>query len=548
MAKKITKEEFLKRAVEIHGDKYHFNYDKVVFKKATDEVIITCEKHGDFVVAAISHVNKDRRKCPQCPNRSQMTTKEFVKKAIEVHGDRHDYTKTNYKGAHKDVLIRCKRHDCEFWMRPDSHIHQKQKCPQCGLAERLSPLRKTTEQFIIKAKAKWEERYDYSITEYKNKITKLKYKCNQHGIIEQLPKLHIRSGCPYCNGRGISKHTPQTFVEKARARHGDKYDYSKVDLSGIHDKITIVCPLHGEFVQAAYIHFICGCPKCDIEKTSSRAEKDALEFIKANYAGMVIGPDRSVLDGKEIDIYMPELKTGIEYHGMYWHIESQYGIKKHHNKANLAKEKGIRLIQVYEDEWINSREIVESRIKGLLGKHDKIHARKTKIREVSKTKEREFITKTHIQGYRNSEVAIGLFLADELVACMTFCRSRFDKKINWELLRFSSKLNTRVVGGASKLLSHFLADHKGSLISYSDRRWSNGDMYEKLGFKYAGTSNPGYKYYNLSDKTLHSRIKFQKHRLSKLPVFDANLTEYENMKMNGFDRIWDAGVDRWIIE
>jgi hypothetical protein len=153
-----------------------------------------------------------------------------------------------------------------------------------------------------------------------------------------------------------------------------------------------------------------------------------------------------------------------------------------------------------------------------------------------------FFDGTHIQGAVGASVAYGLLLNGEIVAAMSFGRSRYSKKAEWELLRFSNKLHTSVVGGASRLFRHFIKEKSPtSVISYSDLRWNTGALYTKIGFTQTGVSGPNY-WYTKDYKTLESRIKYQKHKLSAmLDAFVPEQTEWENMSNNGFDRIWDCG-------
>ena len=120
-------------------------------------------------------------------------------------------------------------------------------------------------------------------------------------------------------------------------------------------------------------------------------------------------------------------------------------------------------------------------------------------------------------------------------------------KYNYELIRYSSELNTNVIGGASKLLSHFIKEHEGTIVSYADRRWSNGNLYKTLGFEFDGFIKPGYVYYNIKNKTIHNRMMFQKHLLKNLPIYDEKLTESDLMKINGYEKIWNAGNTRCIF-
>lgn len=244
-----------------------------------------------------------------------------------------------------------------------------------------------------------------------------------------------------------------------------------------------------------------------------------------------------------------ELKLAIEFNGLYWHSEQAGKSNKYHlNKTQKAKEAGYTLIHIFEDEWSFSKEIVESRLQHLLGVTTKgIYARKTEVRQVLRAEANEFFIKTHIQGACSFSKAYGLYLDNILVACMSFGINRFTKKGDMELIRYSTLGS--VVGGFSKLLKHYLKMNPEiqGLTSYSDRRWSTGNVYLNNGFKYVSSSPPSYFYSNNDLKRIN-RIQCQKHKLVALlgeDKVDINKTEVENMIANGYTRIFDCGTDKW---
>jgi very-short-patch-repair endonuclease len=246
---------------------------------------------------------------------------------------------------------------------------------------------------------------------------------------------------------------------------------------------------------------------------------------------------RQIITPKEIDIYIKELNIGIEFDGFYWHDD-----KDDTTKTKLAKEHGVRLIRVFEDEYKHKKEIVLSRLSSILGKSEnKIYARNCTIKEIDSETSRKFLESNHIQGNVNASVKYGLFHEEILVAVMTFSRPRYDKTSEWELIRFASILNTNVVGGASKLFSHFkkIVNPK-SIVSYCDLRYGTGVVYEKLGFTFSHQTNSNYFYYKGGMR--HSRVKFQKHKLEGLlEYFDPLKSETENMSNNGYLKIHDSG-------
>ena len=287
------------------------------------------------------------------------------------------------------------------------------------------------------------------------------------------------------------------------------------------------------------------CEKCfPINHSTSNSENEICDFVKS-FGFEVQQHNRSLIQPKELDIYIPEKKLAIEFDGLYWHSEEAKIDKNYHLNKSLACEKqGIQLVHVFESEWLFKKEIVKSRIKNLLGVYDKtVYARKCEIKEVELNISKEFQDANHIQGSVNAKVNLGLYYQDELISLMTFGKCRFDKHHEWELLRFCNKLGYHIPGAASKLLKHFEKTYKPtSLVSYADRRWSQGKVYEKLGFKFSHLSLPNYWYFKGNVLQLESRVKYQKHKLkSLLEFFDESKTEVENMKANGYNRIFACG-------
>ena len=200
------------------------------------------------------------------------------------------------------------------------------------------------------------------------------------------------------------------------------------------------------------------------------------------------------------------------------------------------------MIHIFEDEWSQKQEIVKDRLRSILGIcQERIYARNCMIAEISSASANGFLERNHLQGGDSASIRYGLFHKDELVAVMTFGKPRFNKNYDWELVRFASKAGCNVIGGASKMLKLFMDRHHGSIISYADIRYSDGNLYEKLGFRLVGRSKPNYNYVNGTEKL--SRYACQKHRLPELlgDGFDPSLSEFENMALNGWTRVYDCG-------
>ena len=267
------------------------------------------------------------------------------------------------------------------------------------------------------------------------------------------------------------------------------------------------------------------------------------ELIKNNPKLKFIQSDRTVLKPKEIDIYIPEKKLGIEYNGWFWHSTDDIKIDLRHKEKYLkSHEIGIQLLQFWDHELIYKYDIVMSIINSKIGSQNKIYARNCEIMEIDNDTYKNFCEENHLQGYGIAKIRLGLFNNGILVSIMSFSKSRFDKIHDYEMIRFCCKLNITIVGGASKLFKYFIDKYDPiNIVSYADARISNGNLYKTLGFDFIRHSQPNYFYIKEFGK-LESRFSNQKHKLKdKLSKFDPKYTEKENMIMNGYKILYDAG-------
>jgi len=279
------------------------------------------------------------------------------------------------------------------------------------------------------------------------------------------------------------------------------------------------------------------CTVCNpVGDTQSFKERELYDFIKSLYSKDIV---QSYRDGLELDIYLPDLKIGFEFNGLFWHSDKFRDKNYHLNKLNLFRDKGIRVINIWEDDWIYKKSIIHGQIKNILGISQKIFARSCQVREIDDIDIiREFLNKNHIQGFIGSKIKLGLYHSDKLVSIMLFDQFEGRLKMSdyeWNLSRFCNLSDFTVVGGASKLLKYFITKYKPNrIISYSDNSWSTGGLYEKLGFSKAHETIPDYKYV-VSDKRIH-KSSFRK---SKTGLSESLLT---------YDKIWDCGKTKWELK
>jgi len=299
------------------------------------------------------------------------------------------------------------------------------------------------------------------------------------------------------------------------------------------------------------VHAISAKPTNSYERKIKRVSGEEMElydYIKSISSYEVFQSNRSILNGKELDIYIPDKNLAIEYNGLYSHYyrpwEDSSGLRKdssyHLWKTEECAKQNIQLLQFYSDEWKFKKSIVQNIITSKLGLNDRIYARKCEIVLVDTYTKNEFLNEYHIQGEDKSSIKLGLTYENTLVAIMTFAKSRFNSNYTWELTRFCVKGGTSVIGGFSKLLKSFTNEHGTSIISYADRRYSNGNVYETNGFNLIATNKPSYYYVDKNHLRRINRMRFQRKYIG---AYDC--TEYEKARELGYEKIWDCGTLRY---
>lgn len=341
----------------------------------------------------------------------------------------------------------------------------------------------------------------------------------------------------------VAKRT-QTKLVNGLARVQEEYSVKLLSdtYMGIFEEHRWLCSCGNEFTGKVYQGTL-KCRSCSPGR--SKAESEIADFLDELGVKYEMN-NRTIISPYELDFVVGDI--AIEFCGLYWHSESSGRDRKYHaNKLKLCREKGIRLVTIFEDEW-KSGEICRERLRHILGKGLRVcSARQTTIKEISTDQYKSFITKYHIQGYVASGVKLGAFHNNQLVAVMSFGKRRKalggkSAPDEWELLRFATSGN--IPGMASKLFRHFLKTHNPtSVVSYCDLRWGTGDVYRQMGFTYQHTSAPNY-WYMKNYQVREYRFKYRKDILVK-EGYDANKTEWEIMKERGYDRIWDCGCSVW---
>lgn len=355
---KITTEEWIKRAREIHGDKY--DYSKSEYINARTNITMICHekdehgvKHGEFSITPNHHLQGQG--CPKCKRGfSVKKTENFIEKSKLIHGDKFDYSEVKYIKNNLKVRIICHEKDKlgeehgEFLMRPNDHL-MGVGCPKCGNKRRSELKKYSLNEFIEKAKKIHGDKYDYSKVEYKGSLIEVCIICPIHGEFWQIPNAHLNGqGCPECAKSKIwdtrGRISTEEFVEKAKKVHVDKYDYSKVEYVNGKTKVCIICHekdedgnKHGEFWQTPHIHLSGhGCPICgnSVKSTTEKFIEKAKVIHNNKY-------DYSKIDykGNKIKICIichEKNENGVE-HGEFWQVPNEHLSGKGCSKCNIGK-------------------------------------------------------------------------------------------------------------------------------------------------------------------------------------------------------------------
>lgn len=501
---------------------------------------------------------------------------EFIKKAKEIHkGENLDYSEVVYVNNRTPVKII--DHDLdengeeygEFWQTPSNHL--KGQSHPLKRALKIKKKRSHSQEEVIERfkQVHKGENLDYSKVEYKNMHTKvciidhdLDENGEEYGEFWQEPVVHLK-GCGHPK-KGKNKQVKsmysntEEFVERGKKIHSDKdYDYSKVSYVNSRTKVKIICnkkdknnKMHGEF-EISPDNFLQGkgCYKCG--NHLSYAENEISDMV-LNAGISVIRNDRTILNGKELDIFIPSKNIAIEYHGLRWHSEKFKTHKYYHlNKLEECNNIGIKLIQIFEDEYKHNKHLVLTKISHIIGiqkELTKIAGRKCQIQEITIDDAKLFLNQFHIQGFAPSTIYLGSYYNNKLIAVMTFKKEN-NKSNNWELNRFASDYNYICQGVGGKLFKYFIRNYDPLMVkSFADRRWTidvDNNIYVQLGFSFEGASRPDYRYTTGSDTRIH-KFNFRKQILHKKYGLPLTMTETEMTKALGYYRIWDCGLIKYI--
>lgn len=399
---------------------------------------------------------------------------------------------------------------------------------------------------------------NWEVLEYVgNHLWKCRCSCDKH-TIKLVDRFSLISGASTSCGCNTVSKIQQTLIDHGHTSQRTKEQLEMVSskenfekmLESFNTKPTIldIASKTGLNVSSVgvYIHKYCLEDAVDINSQTSQLEKDVLTEIKSLAPDLnIITKDRTVLNGKELDIYIPEKQLAVEVNGNYWHSTIFKEPNYHQNKTLACLNKGILLISIFEYEWndLGTRNKILKMLENKLKPCTKtIYARNTEVKCVDRETSEKFLKQYHLQGYAPATISLGLFDKNELIGIMTFGTPRFNSNYQYEIVRLAYKDDIICVGGTEKLFSNFNKIYKPeSIISYCNISKFSGNTYKKLCMKEEYVSKPNYVWFRQSDNTLLHRYQTTKAQLLKLGLGDDTETEDDIMYRQGFLKIYDSG-------
>lgn len=358
------------------------------------------------------------------------------------------------------------------------------------------------------------------------------------------------TGCPVCSNRqiitnhnGLDAVTPDIAAEWHPTKNGDLLS-SDVSPSS-NKKVWWQCEKGHEWEAYIYSRTNAGCRKCTASLKNSKGEAEVKHFLET-LGFNVSQSNYDLIDGYEIDLYIPEKNIAIEFNGLFWHTEDKgKDSKYHYNKWLLCQQKKIQLIHIWEDDWSKRKDIVQKSLIYKLGvyKGEKIYARKTEIVPMSKKQAETFFTNNHIQGYSSGSIYLGLKKDNEIESAIIVKKENNGKTFN--IIRYASK--TPIIGGFTKLISYIIKQYNfEEFITFSDHGISDGNLYSSNGFTADKELAPDYMYLVNGERKHKFGYRIQKFKTNDKLKWQEGMSETQLAKLNNLERIWDAGKTRWV--
>lgn len=459
-----------------------------------------------------------------------MLTNDIIKKSNVKHKNKYDYSflSNNEYNLFDYIKIVCPKHGV-FSQKLKYHIYGN-GCKKCA-NEKISKSQKIgNTEYIKRVKVIHDNFYDYSKTKYIDGRKKVIITCPIHGDFEMIAKLHLYGSrckkCVYDSYKCSFKLKKSDFINKARLIHKNLYSYDEVKYVDYFTKVKIKCKKHGFFYQKPREHLRgCGCRKCG--SNTSKPEKEIFDFLKEIGIDDIEMNNKTILSGKEIDVFLPKHNIGIEYCGLYWHSNKFLDNNYHRDKTFNLYDKKIRGIFIFEDEWLFKNDIVKSKLKKILNdEKSSFEKNKYNIKKISKKDFSSFLNEYHVENCNyNLTVQYGLFFKNEILSVIGL---NFKKNKNeWRIMCFASKISD--TESFTMMLNFIINKYTPEKITaYADLRYTDisNNIYIKNGFKESRIIKPNYYYIKNNQKRYFKNdINLSNHSYNK--VYDCGGIKYQ---------------------
>lgn len=490
--KSMSTEEYKNLCRQKHRDEYIL--DDVEYISMKNYVYPTCRKHGCFKINAYDFAHL--RGCPHCGRenrkktlfkrkRMNMSFDEFKAAAVQIHNNKYEYIRDSFVNLKTKMGMICPIHG-EFEQSPYSHLNGH-GCKKCGIIQRSLTRTTTTEEYINKCTKVYNGYYIYTNTIYTGCYNNVDVICPKHGSFSISAYSHLQGhGCKKC---AIEKNALKmlkplnVFINEAKNRHSyENSDYSEVKYLGAKIPVEIICPNGHHYFQSPNKHLSGhGCKYC--AKIVSSYEIELQQFLSSIGVAFENSNRKILSQSKELDIYVPSHNFAIEFNGLYWHSTDKRGGLLHLMKTKECECNGIRLMHIFEDEWVNKKEVVKSRIKESLGKSENnIDINQCQIKELSKKETKCFIDENDLSNYMKSSISLGLLHNNTTIAVLTLLKIGNNK---YKITHYCNKLSTVSNNSFSTILAYFKQQYKPREILIDVDRHLGADykIYRECGFE-----------------------------------------------------------------
>lgn len=490
---------------------------------------------------------------------------EVIDRLKVLYSDKYTYEKFKYVDSTTKVILTCPVHgDFE---KVVSLLYQGYGCNACSkeYKKQTTPLKITTADFINRVEAFAPGMYTFEKTNYSGAENSVTVTCKVHGDFTKKANSFYVSKCPECTKielteKAYCSYSTETYLEKFKEAHPKtwmSFDLNQTVYTRSHDLVTFVCKTHGPVVNKAY-RFLQRSHPCSSCSPKSGPEVEIKEYI-ASLTSLPIKSARPVwLDGKELDVYIPELNLAIEYNGSAYHhstpdatgfyLFTQKPKDYHFNKWKSCFDNGVILLSIYDFYWLDpvKQEIYKAKIRHLLGLDTKIFARKCVLKDIDNLQAKDFYQANHVEGkgvsYRNSK-SVGLYFEDKLLMVSTIGEyyNQSSGTFKLKVHRMCTLLDCTVVGGVSKIISYFKKLYSSDTLIYQITLSSGASSLKRFNFKLL---EPRYFWVHKNLKSYFSRNYCQKQLLEK--HFKEKLlpeeTENQYMSRLNFIKVYDNGL------